>query len=113
VFLAQHASRLELMIRGDSLYKSMSSYLARRIEHTRNIQLNINTTIRRMRGDGHLDGVEVLQESTGQARVIDTPAVFSFNRGGPANGVAGARDRARRQGVHSDGQERGAVTPLE
>ena len=78
VFLAQHASRLELLIRGDSLYKSMSSYLARRIEHTRNIQLNINTTIRRMRGDGHLDGVEVLHESTGQARLIETPAVFSF-----------------------------------
>jgi thioredoxin reductase (NADPH) len=66
------------LIRGDSLYKSMSSYLARRIEHTRNIQLNINTTIRRMRGDGHLDGVEVLHESTGQARLIETPAVFSF-----------------------------------
>jgi thioredoxin reductase (NADPH) len=78
VFLAQHASRLELLIRGDSLYKSMSSYLARRIEHTRNIQLNINTTLRRMRGDGHLDGVEVLHESTGQARLIETSAVFSF-----------------------------------
>jgi thioredoxin reductase (NADPH) len=73
VFLAQHASRVELLIRGDSLDKSMSSYLARRIEHTRNIQLNINTTIRRMRGDGHLDGVEVLHESTGQARLIETP----------------------------------------
>ena len=66
------------LIRGDSLYKSMSSYLARRIEHTRNIKLHVNTTIRRMRGDGHLDGVEVLHESTGQARMVDTPAVFSF-----------------------------------
>jgi thioredoxin reductase (NADPH) len=78
VFLAQQASQLELLIRGDSLYKSMSSYLARRIEHTRNIRLNANTTIRRMLGDGHLDAVEVLHEATGQARMIQTPAVFSF-----------------------------------
>jgi thioredoxin reductase (NADPH) len=78
VFLAQHANQLQLLIRGDSLYKSMSSYLARRIEHTRNITIHANTTIRRMRGDGHLDGVEIVHEATGQARTVDTPAVFSF-----------------------------------
>jgi thioredoxin reductase (NADPH) len=78
VFLAQHASRVLLLIRGDSLYKSMSSYLARRIEQTPTIELLTNTTIRRMRGDGHLDGVEIIHEKTGEVRAIDTTAVFSF-----------------------------------
>jgi thioredoxin reductase (NADPH) len=78
VFLAQHASQLHLLIRGDSLNTSMSSYLARRIEHTHNIALRTRTTIRRMRGDGHLDGVEIVHEPTGQAHMLDTPAVFSF-----------------------------------
>ena len=31
-----------------------------------------------MSGDGHLDGVEVVNDSTGQARTVDTPGVFSF-----------------------------------
>ena len=34
VFLAEHARRVLLLIRGDDLYKNMSSYLARRIEQT-------------------------------------------------------------------------------
>jgi thioredoxin reductase (NADPH) len=78
IFLAQHASEVHLVIRGDSLHNSMSSYLARRIEHTRNITLNTRTTVRQMRGDGHLDGVDVVHEPTGEARRIETPAVFSF-----------------------------------
>ena len=48
VFLAQHARRVLLVIRGDNLYKSMSSYLARRIEQTANIEVLANTTVRRM-----------------------------------------------------------------
>jgi thioredoxin reductase (NADPH) len=78
VFLAQHASRVWLLIRGDSLYKSMSSYLARRIEKITNIELLTNTTVRRMRGGGHLEAVEFIDETTGQERVVETPAVFSF-----------------------------------
>ena len=54
VFLAAHARKVLLLIRGDDLYKNMSSYLARRIEQTANIELLCNTTIRRMHGDGHL-----------------------------------------------------------
>src|SRR3982074_1645828 len=42
VFLAQHARHVQLLIRGDDLYKNMSSYLARRIEQTANIELLCN-----------------------------------------------------------------------
>jgi thioredoxin reductase (NADPH) len=67
-----------LLIRGDDLYKNMSSYLARRIERTANIELLCNTTIRRMRGDGRLTAVEVVNHQTGEGRTEETPAVFSF-----------------------------------
>jgi thioredoxin reductase (NADPH) len=78
VFLAEHAGQVLLLLRGDDLYKSMSSYLARRIERTANIELLCNTTIRRMRGDGHLAGVEIVNSKTGAERTVETPAVFSF-----------------------------------
>jgi thioredoxin reductase (NADPH) len=78
VFLSQHARSVLLLIRGDDLYKSMSSYLARRIERTANIELLCNTTIRRMRGDGHLAAVDIVNNKTGAARTVQTPAVFSF-----------------------------------
>ena len=77
-FLAQHASKVLLLIRGDDLYKNMSSYLVHRIEQTSNIELLTNTTIRRMSGDGHLGSVEIVNQRTGQDRTVETPAVFSF-----------------------------------
>src|SRR6266446_1451351 len=77
-FLAQHASKVLLLIRGDDLYKNMSSYLVHRIEQTSNIQLLTNTTIRRKSGDGHLGSVEIVNQRTGQDRTVETPAVFSF-----------------------------------
>ena len=37
-----------------------------------------HATIQRIRGDVHLDAVEIVHEKTGQERVVDTPVVFSF-----------------------------------
>ncbi len=78
VFLSQHASRVLLVIRGDDLYKHMSSYLAKRIEQTPNIELLRNSTVQRMNGDGHLNSIEIVNSKTGQERTVETPAVFSF-----------------------------------
>ncbi len=78
VFLSQHASRVLLVIRGDDLYKHMSSYLAKRIEQTPNIELLRNSTVQRMNGDGHLNSIEIANSKTGEKRTVETPAVFSF-----------------------------------
>ena len=78
VFLAQHASRVLLLIRGDDLYKNMSSYLAKRIEQTSNIEVLRNTTVQRMSGNGQLSSVEIVDSKTAQKRTVETPAVFSF-----------------------------------
>jgi thioredoxin reductase (NADPH) len=78
VFLAEHARQVLLLIRGDDLYKSMSSYLAHRIEQTPNIELRCSTTIRQMEGDDHLSSVSIVNSRTGQEEKVETPAVFSF-----------------------------------
>jgi thioredoxin reductase (NADPH) len=78
VFLAGHARKVVLLLRGGDLYQSMSSYLARRIEQTANIEVLRHTTVRRMRGDGRLSAVEIANHRTGEERTVETPAVFSF-----------------------------------
>jgi thioredoxin reductase (NADPH) len=78
VFLAPHVRRLYLVIRGDDLYTSMSSYLAGRIEQTENIQILYDSEVVRMQGDGHLAAVEIVNKKTGERRMISTPALFSF-----------------------------------
>lgn len=78
VFLAEHARKVLLLLRGDDLAKDMSRYLSRRIEQTKNIELLSNTEIIRMMGKGHLEAVEIRDNGTGETRMVETPAVFTF-----------------------------------
>ena len=66
------------MVRGGDLYEHMSSYLAKRIEGIPNIEVLLNTEVRRMSGDRCLREAEVVNNKTGEARTIKTPALFSF-----------------------------------
>lgn len=78
VFLAGQARKVLVMIRGDDLYKNMSSYLARRIEQTANIEVLCHTTIRRMHGNGYLGSIDIANSQTGEERTLEMAAVFTF-----------------------------------
>jgi thioredoxin reductase (NADPH) len=78
VYLSQNARKVLLLIRGDDLCKSMSSYLAHRIMNTPNIEILRCTEVTRMAGDGHLSSIEVVDKVTGEKRTLETGAVFSF-----------------------------------
>jgi thioredoxin reductase (NADPH) len=78
VFLSGIARKVDLLIRGDDLYKDMSAYLARRVEETKNIAVLLNTEVRQMHGDTHLREVEIVNNKTGETRTIQTPVLFSF-----------------------------------
>jgi len=86
VFLAEHARRVFLLIRGDDLNKGMSRYLARRIEQTNNIEVLTRTEISHMVGNGRLEAVEIRSSPSGETRLIDTPAVFTFIGATPHTG---------------------------
>ena len=78
VYLSQNARKVFLLIRGDDLCKSMSSYLAHRIMNTPNIEILRCTEVIRMNGDGHLNSVEILNKTAGEKKMLPTPALFSF-----------------------------------
>ena len=56
VFLAQHAAKVFILVRGESLAASMSRYLIDRIEATPNIELLPNTELQRLRGNA-MEGI--------------------------------------------------------
>ncbi len=78
VYLAGAARRVYLVIRGDDLFKNMSSYLARRIEQNPHIEILFCTEVQRMQGDEHLAEVELLNTRTQTRRTLKTNALFSF-----------------------------------
>lgn len=78
VFLAGQARKVLLVIRGDDLYKNMSSYLVKRIEQTANIEVLRHTTICRMHGNGYLGSIDIANSQTGEERTVEMAAVFTF-----------------------------------
>lgn len=78
VYLAGVARKVFLLIRGDDLCKSMSAYLAHRIMNTSNIEVLRETTVQRMVGNSHLHGVEIVNDKTGEKRILEAVALFSF-----------------------------------
>ena len=57
IFLSGFAKQVHLLIRGGSLFKTMSSYLITRIEHSARITIHNCTEIERLEGDTSLDCV--------------------------------------------------------
>jgi thioredoxin reductase (NADPH) len=78
MFLSESARKVLLVIRGDNLTKSMSSYLSRRVETKENIEILRHTEIRKMTGGKYLEIVEMENVQTGERQVVQTPAVFSM-----------------------------------
>jgi len=67
-----------MLIRGDDLYKSMSSYLVKRIEQTPNVEVLCNTVVKRMSGDRYLGEVEIINGKTQEVQTLKVAALFSF-----------------------------------
>src|SRR5438105_5713825 len=77
MFLSDGAAKVLLVIRGDDLSK-MSSYLSRRVEAQKNIEILYHTQIRKMSGGRMLEEAELEDTKTGERRVVRTPAIFSM-----------------------------------
>jgi thioredoxin reductase (NADPH) len=78
MFLSESAKNVFLVIRGDNLSKSMSSYLSRRVETQENIEILRDNEIRKMTGGSYLEAVELENVQSGERRVVQVSAVFSM-----------------------------------
>jgi thioredoxin reductase (NADPH) len=92
--LAQFAKQVTLIVRGNSLVSSMSTYLIRQIRNTPNIKVRLRTRVVDGHGDHHLEGL-VLQDDAGRRVDVEARALFVLIGGQPRTGwLAGqlARD---------------------
>jgi thioredoxin reductase (NADPH) len=78
MFLSEHAKSVILVVRGEGLARSMSSYLSRRVESKPNIEMLTFTEVRRMMGGKTLEAVELENTKTRERRVVQTCALFSM-----------------------------------
>jgi thioredoxin reductase (NADPH) len=83
MFLSEHAEKVVLVVRSEGLAKSMSSYLARRVEACDRIEILPYTEIRRMLGRKALEAAELENSRTHERRTIQTPAIFCMTGASP------------------------------
>lgn len=75
---SQYAERVVMLVRGDSLGAKMSSYLVHRIESTPNIEVRLHTEIRECHGTERLEGLTIVDGSSGAETKLDANFLFVF-----------------------------------
>jgi thioredoxin reductase (NADPH) len=97
VFLSRHARRVTLLVRADSLERSMSYYLIRQINDIPNIEVRTRTQVVGMAGQEHPEWLSLCDTRTGTVREVAANFLFVFIGASPCtewlDGVV-ARDPA-------------------
>jgi thioredoxin reductase (NADPH) len=78
VFLSQFASKVTILIRGDSLIRKMSKYLVDQIDKTPNIEVLPQTEVAALSGTDRLEAITVKHRETGKKQQMPADALFIF-----------------------------------
>lgn len=78
MFFANHARTVTLVVRGDSLEKSMSHYLIGQLAGKSNVKIHLRSEVVCARGDTHLTAVDVRDDASGEVRRVDCGGLFVF-----------------------------------
>jgi thioredoxin reductase (NADPH) len=78
IFLAQQGAMVTIVIRGQDLTSSMSSYLIDRIDASPSIRVAAHTEVTELHGDGHLQEITLTNNQTGEAVRQPCVGLFSF-----------------------------------
>jgi thioredoxin reductase (NADPH) len=76
MFLSRTASRVRLLVRGQSLAASMSSYLSSRLEADPTITIEYGVEVSELHGTDHLEAVTIRTTASGSEEVVPSRALF-------------------------------------
>jgi thioredoxin reductase (NADPH) len=78
MYFSQYASKVSMLVRGESLIKSMSQYLIEQIEATDNIEVIPYTEVADVHGESSLTGLTLFHNDTGIKEAVETKSLFIF-----------------------------------
>jgi thioredoxin reductase (NADPH) len=81
--LARHARLVTVLVRGESLARSMSDYLIREIEHTANITVRLQTEVTDGHGADHLEALTLRDGLRNRTERVPAAALFVLIGGQP------------------------------
>ncbi len=78
MYFANYAANVTLLVRGDSLAKSMSYYLIEQLRSKANVHVQLNAELHAVHGDDHLEAIDVVDRKSGAVARHSAGAVFIF-----------------------------------
>jgi thioredoxin reductase (NADPH) len=97
MYFSRYARRVVILVRGDSLAKSMSQYLIDQIKQTPNIQVEFNTSVTGVHGENHLEAISIHRAESGHTNTVPATSLFIFIGAAPqTEWLAGVVDRDER-----------------
>ena len=78
MYLSRFAKTVTLIVRGDSLAKTMSQYLIDQLEKTPNIAVQFGSRVTEARGNGKLDTLTIANDQIGEVKTVPAIALFIF-----------------------------------
>jgi len=94
IHFSKHAKTVTVLVRGDSLDKSMSRYLIHQINETPNIHVLLNSKVTEVYGENRLESITITNTQTGLIQTVPTSGLYIFIGAVPhTDGVAGLIER--------------------
>ena len=78
IHFSKYAKTVTLVVRGDSLDKSMSHYLIHQINETSNIHVLLNSQVCEVQGKDRLESITIKNTQTGQPKTVPSTVLYIF-----------------------------------
>ena len=76
MYMSKYASNVTMLVRGDSLAKSMSQYLIDQIAATKNIQVCLHCSVVEVKGETSLEAITIAHADTGEKETLSATSLF-------------------------------------
>ena len=78
IHFAKYAKTVTLLVRGDTLNKSMSRYLIHQINETPNIRILLNSKVTEVHGENRLEFITITNTQTRQLQTVPASGLYIF-----------------------------------
>lgn len=78
MYFSKYASQVTILVRGESLTKSMSQYLIDQINETPNIKVMVHSSVTEAKGETSLEAISIANSQTGETKVVSATSLFIF-----------------------------------
>ena len=78
MYFSKYADHVRMLVRGDSLTKSMSQYLIDQIGETANITVQTHSSVIEAKGETSLEALTIVNTLSGETQTVPTTSLFIF-----------------------------------